>query len=202
MLMEQLIFDKSIWKLVNSLFQVDHEELVAYIATWLSSSVLDTLWLGLDSSILRLEQLYPWLAIFQWKTLLVDQTLIGELGESQPWQLLFLPGTCTPWPEPSTPEPGARTTRWGLSSQWSTWERFEPAMQSHWIQSWTMSGSQWQTTKWWQDSRVCSKSLSRRTEHRQISSSVTKFNKYFKSVELSKVLVRPVQLGIFCSWTF
>ena len=38
-----------------------------------------------DSPMLKLCYLSLWLALFRWKTLLVEKTVIVEIGESQPW---------------------------------------------------------------------------------------------------------------------
>ena len=58
---------------------------------------------GQDSPTLKLcYYLSPWLGVFQWKTLLVEKTVIVEVGESQP---RFLPETkflvleSSPWPD-------------------------------------------------------------------------------------------------------
>ena len=42
-------------------------------------------WQGQDSPSLKLYYLSLWLSLFQWKTLLVEKTVIVELGESWPW---------------------------------------------------------------------------------------------------------------------
>ena len=43
--------------------------------------------LGQDSPSLKLYYLSLWLSLFQWKTLLVEKTVVVELGESQPCRL-------------------------------------------------------------------------------------------------------------------
>ena len=41
--------------------------------------------LGWDSPTLKLNYLSLWLALFPWKTMLVEKTVMVELGESRPW---------------------------------------------------------------------------------------------------------------------
>ena len=52
---------------------------------------------GWDSPKLKLDFLCLWLALFQWKTKLVEKTVIVELGESWPWSSWSINIMSMPW---------------------------------------------------------------------------------------------------------